>query len=102
MDVCVVSSIVQVMPQDPKHEKVIHIMFDAAVGFREGVIEFDTEESARDWRREIEGAFVFLFSALYSSFCVLCSLGLHMFITPKRSLSRTILIYSSRPLKDCY
>lgn len=61
------SSIVQVMPQDPKHEKVIHIMFDAAVGFREGVIEFDTEESARDWRREIEGAFFFVFDSRFIS-----------------------------------
>lgn len=49
------------MPQDPKHERVIHIMFDVAAGFRDGVIEFDTEESARDWRREIEGEFCFVF-----------------------------------------
>lgn len=59
----VVSGIVRVTPKDPKHPKVLHIIFDGASRFSEGVVEFDTEESARDWRREIQGTIILFTTA---------------------------------------
>ncbi|THH03783.1 hypothetical protein EW145_g6012 [Phellinidium pouzarii] len=49
------SSIKQILPEDPDNKKIIRII-SASHDTEDKYVEFDTEESARDWRRELQGA----------------------------------------------
>ena len=53
-----VSSIKDVRPAEPKLPRHINMVFDSNDGIVDGIVEFDTVESAQDWRRELLGAFV--------------------------------------------
>jgi hypothetical protein len=52
-----VSQVKEVLPMDPKSPRTIHLRFDTVSksGFKTGTVEFDTEESAADWMRELQG-----------------------------------------------
>jgi len=50
-----VSQVKEVFPVDPEHPRMLYIFLDDLPKARTGVIEFDTEESAADWRRELQG-----------------------------------------------
>ena len=52
-----VSSIKNVKPAESKHPRHIDIVFDSNDGTVDSLVEFDTDESAQDWRRELLGAF---------------------------------------------
>jgi sterol 3beta-glucosyltransferase len=52
-----VSSIKDVKPAESKHPRHLNIIFDSNDGIVESIVEFDTDESAQDWRRELLGAF---------------------------------------------
>ncbi|KAI0061655.1 UDP-Glycosyltransferase/glycogen phosphorylase [Artomyces pyxidatus] len=54
------SSVKHVHHTELKYPRHLHITFEGVPEDRESVVEFDTEESARDWRRELHGA-VFLY-----------------------------------------
>ncbi|KAF5382484.1 hypothetical protein D9615_002991 [Tricholomella constricta] len=46
----------KVQPPEPRHQRYIHVELGINSQNIVDVVEFDTEESARDWRREINGA----------------------------------------------
>jgi sterol 3beta-glucosyltransferase len=50
-----VSSVLEILPEDPKQPRVIRTILDGKVGVDKGHLEFDTIESAREWRREFQG-----------------------------------------------
>ena len=50
-----VSSVLQVFKEDPKHPRLIKAQLDGKSGIKDGFMEFDTIESAREWRRELQG-----------------------------------------------
>jgi hypothetical protein len=52
-----VSSIKELKPAESKHPRHVHIVFDSNDGVVVSIVEFDTDESAQDWRRELLGAF---------------------------------------------
>ncbi|KAJ7212149.1 glycosyltransferase family 1 protein [Mycena pura] len=56
------SSIRQIIPVDPKQPRYLRIIFEKHLKSESypGIAEFDTDEAALDWRREIAGA-VFLY-----------------------------------------
>ncbi|KAF8809557.1 glycosyltransferase family 1 protein [Phlegmacium glaucopus] len=45
-----------VVPVDPKHPRILRLIIDPAARVVHDYAEFDTEESAQDWRREVTGA----------------------------------------------
>ena len=49
------SSVTKIFPVDPKHPKSVQIQCKNSPA-TSGYVEFDTEESAHDWRNEIAGA----------------------------------------------
>jgi hypothetical protein len=51
-----VSSIKDVKPAESKHPRYLDIVFDSNDGIVVSTVEFDTDESAQDWRRELLGA----------------------------------------------
>jgi len=51
-----VSSVKDVKPVDLKRPRHLTVTFEASTGTVDSTIEFDTDESARDWRRELLGA----------------------------------------------
>ncbi|KAH8104961.1 hypothetical protein DFH11DRAFT_1519106, partial [Phellopilus nigrolimitatus] len=55
------SSIKQILPEDPKNKRALRIVSTSAELPGDKFGEFDTEESAREWRREIQGA-VYIYS----------------------------------------
>ncbi|KAI0269895.1 hypothetical protein BC834DRAFT_967621 [Gloeopeniophorella convolvens] len=50
------SSIKDIRPPESKRLRYITLTFETSAGAIESITEFDTEESARDWRRELQGA----------------------------------------------
>lgn len=52
------SSIKGICPEDPVQPQVIHFLLYPQGGnaHREAFLEFDTVESAREWRREFQGS----------------------------------------------
>ena len=50
-----VSSIKDVKPAESKHPRNLNIIFDSNDGIVDSTVEFDTDESAQDWRRELLG-----------------------------------------------
>lgn len=52
-----VSSIKDVKPAESKYPRHLNIIFDSNVGIVDSSVEFDTDESAQAWRRELLGAF---------------------------------------------
>lgn len=44
-------------PIDPAHPQSITIVYKTAWGVKSGVVEFDTMESASNWRKELNGAY---------------------------------------------
>jgi sterol 3beta-glucosyltransferase len=52
-----VSSIKNIKPLESKNPRRLNIVFEANTGIVESIVEFDTDESAQDWRRELLGAF---------------------------------------------
>ena len=52
-----VSSIKDVKPAESKLPRHLNIVFDSNDGIADSIVEFDTHESAQDWRRELLGAF---------------------------------------------
>ncbi|KAI0051096.1 glycosyltransferase family 1 protein [Auriscalpium vulgare] len=50
------SSVDEVKPVEAKHPRHLHLVLGGIPGTTEAVTEFDTEESARAWRRELNGA----------------------------------------------
>lgn len=53
------SSIKEVVQADPKHPKFLRLKFHSGHDVK-GYVEFDTEESTRDWRREVQGTILLL------------------------------------------
>jgi hypothetical protein len=53
-----VSSIKDVKPVESKQPRHLNIVFDSNDGIVDSTVEFDTDESAQDWRRELLGAFL--------------------------------------------
>ncbi|KAG6866280.1 hypothetical protein C0991_006376 [Blastosporella zonata] len=56
MSTVLFSFIKRVLPLDPQHPRFLHLEFNVRSGNLFDTFEFDTEESARDWRRELTGA----------------------------------------------
>ncbi|GJE88463.1 glycosyltransferase family 1 protein [Phanerochaete sordida] len=54
------SSIVEVLPEDPKEPRALRTRLDGKQGIPGTYLEFDTLESAREWRRELLAALFFL------------------------------------------
>jgi len=52
-----VSSIKDINPVESKRPRHLIIIFESNTGTVEATVEFDTDESAQDWRRELLGAF---------------------------------------------
>ena len=52
------SSIKDIKPVESKRPRHLIIIFESITGSAEATVEFDTEESAQDWRRELLGAFL--------------------------------------------
>ncbi|VDC02382.1 unnamed protein product [Peniophora sp. CBMAI 1063] len=50
------SAIKQVHPHDHVQPRIVKLSCETALGLHSASLEFDTEESARDWRREFHGA----------------------------------------------
>lgn len=44
-------------PAESKYPRHLNIIFDSNVGIVDSSVEFDTDESAQAWRRELLGAF---------------------------------------------
>lgn len=44
-----------VLPVDPKRPRILRLVLDPAARTANDYAEFDTEESAQDWRREMTG-----------------------------------------------
>jgi hypothetical protein len=51
-----VSSVKDVKSVDSERPRHLTVIFEASTGTVESTIEFDTDESAHDWRRELLGA----------------------------------------------
>lgn len=51
-----VSSILDILPEDPKQPRTILSVLDGKSGLANSHLELDTIESAREWRREIKGS----------------------------------------------
>jgi sterol 3beta-glucosyltransferase len=58
-----------VLPIDPKRPRILRLVLDPIARTANDYAEFDTEESAQDWRREVTGVWRFL----SVSFCCLMS-----------------------------
>lgn len=43
------------MPEDPQHPRIIRFNIENVDRTRAAILEFDTVESARDWRRDFSG-----------------------------------------------
>ena len=55
-----------VQPVDPKRPRILRLALDPIARTANDYAEFDTEESAQDWRREVTGmAFLVLFLFLF-------------------------------------
>jgi hypothetical protein len=52
-----VSQVKEVLPMDPKSPRIMKLHFDTVSksDSKTGTVEFDTEESAADWMRELQG-----------------------------------------------
>ncbi|KAA1469801.1 UDP-Glycosyltransferase/glycogen phosphorylase [Dentipellis sp. KUC8613] len=50
------SSIKEIVPMDTKRPKHARVIFNGLADIADTDVEFDTEESAREWRRELNGA----------------------------------------------
>ncbi len=50
-----VTSILEVSKEDPERPRVMQARLDSKTGLKDGYLEFDTIESAREWRRELQG-----------------------------------------------
>lgn len=50
------SSVKDVKPAESKYPRHLNIVFDSNDGIVDSIVEFDTDESAQDWRRELLGA----------------------------------------------
>ena len=55
-----------VQPIDPKRPRILRLILDPIARTANDYAEFDTEESAQDWRREVTGMWRFL---LFLSCC---------------------------------
>ena len=44
-----------VSPVDPKRPRILRLVIDPVAQTANDYAEFDTEESAQDWRRELNG-----------------------------------------------
>ena len=44
-----------VLPVDPKRPRILRLVLDPIARTANDYAEFDTEESAQDWRREVTG-----------------------------------------------
>jgi hypothetical protein len=53
-----------VLPVDPKHPRIMRLIIDPIARTANDYAEFDTEESAEDWRREVTGMWYFCFILL--------------------------------------
>jgi sterol 3beta-glucosyltransferase len=49
------SNVKEIVPIDRKHPKLLRVKFQIDTDVK-GYVEFDTEESAQDWRKELQGA----------------------------------------------
>ena len=49
-----------VQPIDPKRPRILRLVLDPIARTANDYAEFDTEESAQDWRREVTGMWLFL------------------------------------------
>lgn len=49
------STVKQVYPLDPDHPRRLHVEFDTGLRHADGWAEFETEEAAQDWLRELNG-----------------------------------------------
>ncbi|KAI0789591.1 hypothetical protein C8Q75DRAFT_142849 [Abortiporus biennis] len=65
------SSVRRVLPEDPHNPCVVRVAIDEKPGtynsLKEGHLEFDTVESAREWRRELQGTIFFYRRSLIST-----------------------------------
>lgn len=52
-----VSSIKTIKPVEVKNPRHLNIVYESTSGVVDSIVEFDTDESAQDWRRELLGAF---------------------------------------------
>ena len=52
-----VSSIKTIKPVEVKSPRHLNIVYESTSGVVDSIVEFDTDESAQDWRRELLGAF---------------------------------------------
>lgn len=50
-----VNSIQRIVEEDPKHPRTIRVLMDGKSDMQDSNVEFDTIESAREWRRELQG-----------------------------------------------
>jgi hypothetical protein len=50
-----VSAIKDVKPVDSKRPRHLDVVFESNIGITESTVEFDTDESAQEWRRELLG-----------------------------------------------
>ncbi|KAL5482822.1 hypothetical protein ACEPAI_9417 [Sanghuangporus weigelae] len=64
---CLLSSIKRLCPEDENNKKAVKMEFFTPGTKDYTYIEFDTEESAREWRRELQGA-VFMYRRRRASF----------------------------------
>ena len=54
-----------VQPVDPKRPRILRLNLDPIARTANDYAEFDTEESAQDWRREVTGTAFFVFSCFF-------------------------------------
>ena len=52
-----VNSILEVTKEDPSHPRTLMARLDGKSGVKDCYLEFDTIESAREWRRELQGQY---------------------------------------------
>ena len=50
-----VTSVLEVLKEDPQHPRILRSRLDGKSGIKDCYLELDTVESARDWRREVQG-----------------------------------------------
>ena len=62
-----------VLPVDPKHPRIMRLIIDPIARTANDYAEFDTEESAEDWRRELTGMWYFCFILLVLQSQIRCS-----------------------------
>ena len=60
-----VSSVLEVYKEDPRHPRIIHSKLDGRGGVKLCGLEFDTIESAREWRRELQGEYSQTYTRIY-------------------------------------